>query len=660
MILLGFIRYQMMIPIEMGGQKGELIGTVRQIDGKKVILKNIQIQGLENLPKIGQKIKVTGKICDFQKATNFGQFDVRSYYQSRQIYGYMKVKNYEIVDARYNRLKQGIYQIKLALSNSLDRVMEDSSVLKSILLGDRSELSDEINEIYQSAGIAHVLSVSGLHISLLGIGLYRILKRLLKKRWIASGISIFIMVSYCIMVGSRPSSIRAVIGFILSLAAELLGRDYDMATSMAISGIIILWQSPRLLFQSGFQYSFLAVIAIARVVPAVCSKLFITDNRVRGLVFSICLQIVMLPAILFYQYSWPVLGIFLNLIVIPLLSIVVLSGVSGAIVGLFFIKVARFLILPAKLILDLYEKMGEKTIEILTGKPHLIQIGIYTVILVFIFIICERHRRRFRFFVLERKKDIRQFLIVGYLMVGMVISTVFLHHIRYRGLEINFLDVGQGDGIIIQLPDKKVVAIDGGSSSNDKLAKYVLEPFLKACAIKKIDAWFISHPDSDHYNGLLECQDSIDKIYLTSLVKTDELVKSLQRPISFVEKGDAFTIGDVKLKVLYPTVSDSIEDMNDTSMLLQLSYHNFTAIFTGDLSKKVPLPSKIDLLKIAHHGSKNSISLLEEVKPKVAVISVGKTNRYGHPHQEILKRLEEIGSIIRRTDEKGEIVIRVK
>ena len=96
MILLGFIRYQMMIPIEMGGQKGELIGTVRQIDGKKVILKNIQIQGLENLPKIGQKIKVTGKICDFQKATNFGQFDVRSYYQSRQIYGYMKVKNYGI------------------------------------------------------------------------------------------------------------------------------------------------------------------------------------------------------------------------------------------------------------------------------------------------------------------------------------------------------------------------------------------------------------------------------------------------------------------------------------------------------------------------------------------------------------------------------------
>ena len=664
-ILIGCMRYQMMIPKEISGQKGTIVGTVRQIEGENVILKNIQIKGLEKLPKIGQRIKVTGKVYEFQKATNFGQFDVKAYYQSRQIYGYMKVKNYELIDADYDKLKQGIYRIKMTLSNSLDSIMKDSSVLKSILLGDRSELSDEINEMYQSSGIAHVLSVSGLHVSLLGVGLYRILKKLLKRRWIASSISIFIMISYCIMVGSRPASIRAVIGFVLSLLAELIGRDYDMATSMAISGIVILWQSPLLLFQSGFQYSFLAVLAISRVVPAVCSRFFITDSRVRGLIFSICLQITMLPVILFYQYSWPVFGIFLNIIVIPLLSIVVLSGVIGSITGVFWIQAGKILVLPAKWILEIYQKIGEGTVQIsfsqiLTGRPSFIQIGIYGVIILFGFIICEKHRRKFRFFVLERKKDLRQFLIVGYLMFFIFTSTIFLHHIRYKGLEIDFLDVGQGDGIIIQLPDGKVFAIDGGSSSNDKLSKYVIEPFLKASAIKKIDAWFISHPDSDHYNGLLECQEKIQRIYLTKLVQKDDLIKSLKRPISFIGKGDAFTIEDVKLKVIYPSTNNEIEDINDTSMVLQLSYHGFMAIFTGDLSKGVTLPLKFDLLKVAHHGSKNSIDLLENISPKLSIISVGKTNRYGHPHKEILNRLEEIGSKIRRTDEEGEIVIRIK
>ena len=655
----------MMTPQEIGEKEGQLIGTVRQIEGENVILKNIQIKGLEKSPKIGQKIKVTGKVCDFQQATNFGQFDVKKYYQSRRIYGYMKVKDYELIDKDYDRFQQGIYEIKMTLSNSLDSIMKDSSVLKSILLGDRSELSDEINEMYQSSGIAHVLSVSGLHISLLGVGLYRVLKRLLKRRWIASSISIFIMVSYCIMVGSRPASIRAVIGFILSLLAELMGRDYDMATSMAISGMIILWQSPLLLFQSGFQYSFLAILAISRVVPAVCSKFFITDNRVRDLIFSICLQVVMLPAILFYQYSWPVFGVLLNLIVIPLLSVVVLSGILGSVVGVFWISAGKILVLPAKWILEMYQKMGEGTIkisfsQILTGKPSLIQIFIYVGIILLGFIICEKHRRGFRFFVLERKKELRQFLVVGYLMAFIFVSTIFLHHIRYRGLEIDFLDVGQGDGIIIQLPDDKVFAVDGGSSSNDKLAKYVIEPFLKASAIEKIDAWFISHPDSDHYNGLLECQEKIQKIYLTKLVQKDELVKSLIRPVSFVEKGDEFTIGDIKLKIIHPSANEQVEDINDTSMVLQLSYHGFTAIFTGDLSSKVTMPSNINLLKVAHHGSKNSINLLENLTPKLAVISVGKTNRYGHPHKEILSRLEEIGSKIRRTDEEGEIVIRIK
>jgi competence protein ComEC len=600
---------------------------------------------------------------------------VKAYYESRHIYGYIKADTYQVVDARYNLFKQKIWEVKQILAKSLEKITDSSGILKSVLLGDREELSEEISDIYQSSGIAHLLSVSGLHISLLGMGLYKILKKLLRNRAFSAGISIFVMGCYCIMVGSRPASIRAVLGFILCLTAELLGRNYDMATSTALAGIVILWQSPSMLFQSGFQYSFLAVLAISLVTPVIVHRFWITDSRVVSVIFGITLQLVMLPSILYHQYTWPLYGVILNLVVIPLLSLVVLSGFSGAVLGLVHVKIGKIVVLPAHWILKFYEKAGSFTMklpyaQILTGKPSLWQIGIYVGVLLVLWILWEKKRRQLRFFVLERQKDLRQVMVAFYLFGGIYLGTVFLHHIRYTGLEISFLDVGQGDGIVCKLPNGKVIAIDGGSSSNSQLGEYVLEPFFKASGVEKVDAWFISHPDNDHYSGFMQVLKSgysIGKVYVSESVRQDELVEEMEayHKVDFVEKGEKFTVGEVVIEVLHPNKNYQTEDSNNTSIVLQMDYHGFRALFMGDLGSEAEgeVETKdVDVLKVAHHGSKYSTSTewLEKVNPKMAIISAGKNNRYGHPHEELLERLEEVGSVIRRTDEEGEVVVKVK
>ncbi|KIR02012.1 hypothetical protein P261_00826 [Lachnospiraceae bacterium TWA4] len=641
-----------------------ITGKVKEIEGEDVIVSGLKVKDLKVLPKIGQKVQITGTYIPYEKATNFGQFDVRKYYESKKIYGMLKAKNYKLINHKYDWISQKIYELKLHLLKNLQFVCSEKylGLIESMTIAYRSDLDEETYSLYQSTGMAHLLSVSGLHISLVGLGFYKLLKRLIGKNIYSIGISLSVIYVYGMMIGSRPSSIRAIIGVTFYLLSQLVGRIYDMATATSIAGIYLLWQSPKLLFQSGFQFSFLAAFAISLVYPTVVRSFWITDKRVQAILMSMCIQLVMLPSLLFFQYEWPVYSILCNMIVVPLMGMVVISGLLASILGI------KLVILPAEFVLWFYQKVGEffnglPFSTILTGKPDLWQVMVYFIIAAGIFTYLEFKKRQVRFFILKEKKDYIQFRYALYFFLTLYLGTTGLHHFSYKGLQLVFLDVGQGDGIFMKLPNGQVVMIDGGSSSQDKLAKYVLEPFLKASAIASVDHWFITHPDSDHYSGFIEMMDYAKVVYFSSSVKNDELIQQITRPIKWVEKGQVYKSLGVTLEVLHPEKGFTSEDVNDTSIVLRLRYKEFSALFTGDLGSNVEdkiLGVKADVLKVGHHGSKNSTSIefLRSVQPKVAVISVGR-NRYGHPHKDMMKRLEEIGCRVRRTDKEGMIEIKV-
>ena len=234
------------------------------------------------------------------------------------------------------------------------------------------------------------------------------------------------------------------------------------------------------------------------------------------------------------------------------------------------------------------------------------------------------------------------------------------------------LDIGQGDCFVLEEKEGFNVLIDGGSSDISSVGKYRLAPYLKCHGISCLDYVFISHGDKDHTSGVLELllggEIKIDCLVMTKFALSDEayaeLLEAAEKQgtrILFIGKGDFFTLGEIKLTCLYPEMKDEGTG-NDQSMVLLMECGGIKTLFTGDLTgeKEIFIDFEdIDVLKVAHHGSKYSTGqeFLEKTTPVISLISAGKDNMYGHPHKELIERLEQTGSRIYRTPENGAVTV---
>ena len=251
-------------------------------------------------------------------------------------------------------------------------------------------------------------------------------------------------------------------------------------------------------------------------------------------------------------------------------------------------------------------------------------------------------------------------------------------------LKITFLDVGQGDCIYIENDNGDCYLVDGGSSSVSHVGKYRLLPFLKFQGAGILEAVFVTHPDEDHCNGIMELleQGEAQGIRVKNLVLPDvsESVKNegyltlvqaagkAKIPISYLSRGQRLENGRLILTCLHPEKGDRNTEPNEYSIVLKASYGNFSALLTGDIEgngerelteslTEEPAGGRVTVLKAAHHGSKYSTpeAFLESERPVYAVISCGKKNSYGHPHRELLERLENCGAEILITWESGAV-----
>lgn len=661
---------------------------------------------------LGNKVILKGTLKNFEHATNPGMFDSKAYYETMKIS--MAAYNCRLtlstpnsnenkVKHTYWKISEQLFKLRLILGYLLDLSLydSDSGIAKTMVLGDKSGISESIKNMYNENGIAHILAISGLHISMLGLGFFKLQKRVGINNIISALLSIILMMLYGLMCGITVASLRAVIMFLLRMFSKILGRTYDMETSMIIAAVIILITQPRYLFYSGFLFSFGAIFAIIFISP-LFEDIFISKDSsykkiAKALLSSIPINMITLPVYLCNYYCFPVFSILINIIVIPLMSLLIAAMLLSILACAIYIPAGRICGLLVHAILYIFEslcKLGDiiPINKMLTGKPQAWQIIIYIAIIIVV--------------MLQRHKQSPIQIVLDICLAGIILTGRY-----HTGTELIMLDIGQGDSIYITDNRGSDVLVDSGSSSVSEVAKYRLNPFLLSRGIQDIDAVFISHLDSDHYNAILELMNmppndapQIKRIYLstaTAMSKSDEYYELInlakQKDITVLEisKGDVIQIGKLKMECLYPIKKDNIEaeakpnnssdtsylinayndnNTNEESMVLMLKEKNTDILLTGDIegSGEIELTDIINheythdnkrkiILKAAHHGSKNSSSddFLDILSPNLVLISAGKNNRYHHPHIETLERYEARNIPYFCTSEYGALMLKL-
>lgn len=674
--------YDALVPLENTvGFTGRVAGFTEKKNSIFIFLDQVAVDGL---PGVGGTVEAPNMVClwagdgrqwvkndlvygrgtlgHFDDAGNPGQFDENTYYGSLG-YAY-KIFADDI--QRQNRVHDPLYyvisELRKYFERTYDRLLKDPGTIKAMVLGEKADLQQEVKELYKSGGISHILAISGLHISILGTLVIRILRKAGLPVLPAVFLASFIVIAYGFMVGFGVSAKRAVFMYLTALGAKACGRTYDFLSAWALSFLLILWGQPGMLWNAGFLMSFASVAGAGFLYPCI-QKIFPDNKFIKYLGSGISILLTTLPLTAWYFFEIPIYGLLLNLAVVPLMSLVVCTALAGGIFGGIFSGLGTFLLGSTFYILEFYEYICRSFQQfpgnsIVTGRPGLWQILIYYFLLVSVTIMVYKSRRKEILYAL------------------FLLMVIFLR-VPQGNLSITFMDVGQGDGIFIHTPGGDRIFIDGGSSSEKQVGKYRIEPFLKYMAVNSLDYVMVTHGDSDHLSGIMEIisgdETDIQTLILPAAGVEDggisKLIQAAQEQeieIVFVEAGDKMDLGDMEIAFIHPAEDFVFLNPNEYSLTAMLKYKNFSAILTGDLEgageeavESSGNLEKCDLLKAAHHGSKHSTSenFLKTVSPQITIISCGQKNRYGHPHQETLDRLLQAGSHIYCTAKLGAVTV---
>lgn len=683
--LKGLLTDQENLPETSGGNTLKKIR--KYCEKKEESLRHPDTEGIEGVlcyldkeePAMGSVVLMEGKFYAFTHATNPGEFDAAGYYRIMGQQGRLMKTTCLAQSSEFSAFREGLYQCRVYLSLLLHACCpeREADIMAAMLLGEKGALDEEVKSLYQQNGIIHILAISGLHLSILGMGIYELCSRMRVPKVVNIILSIAVMYCYGSMVGMGVSIVRALIMFGMKLGAGLFGRTYDMLTAMVTAAVLLLLKQPLYLTHSGFLFSFGAICAIG-LWPMVSDSFPLRYKPTKALFTGLWVAILTLPVHLCFYYEFPLYSIFLNLLVIPCMGAVLLSGIGTVAAGALYLPLGRIAALPSVWILLCFEKCCDLCGRLpghqwITGCPKPWQTALFFGMITLAVV-----------FAVKKKK--RQFA------AGLFLAVVVLTLRIPVGLEITVLDVGQGDCIYLSEGGKRSYLIDGGSSDQSDVDEYRIVPFLKYKGVSSLDAVFVTHPDSDHENGIrgmLEAYEE-NEIRIGALVLPDvadesrnESYLTLQRlseekgvPVCYVHEGQRIESGRLTFTCIHPEEGYACGDINAYSTVLGLTYGGFSALFTGDLEGEGEelvmerlahmqtdriLPESFTLLKVAHHGSKNSTpeAFLKLTDPQIALISAGRDNSYGHPHKETMERLAGQGCRIYQTAVSGAVTIRV-
>lgn len=567
-------------------------------------------------------------------------------------------------------LTRGLYRFGDFLSERFDELFtKNAGVMRAILLGDRSELDDETYESFQEAGVAHLVALSGLHVTCVAVFFEYLLMMFLipaKPRGVITVVFIFL---YTKMTGASASLMRAAMMYSLVVAARFSGNPSDLLTRLSFAFLVQLLINPLMIHDTGMQLSYLSVLSLALMARPVrellpyfrpkrgeedSAAIIFYNQAADAICSSAGVQFGTLPSMARLFHSVPVLSVPVNLIVVPMGLFTVYIGASALILSFASMSAAAVLGKAADavwtVILSLTRWVSGISFSMMNTRAWSgWAIAVYFALMVF----------ASPFFTKERRKACVRTAAAAAMAVIMLLWPAPVH----RGVEVVFLDSGYADSCVV-LAENNAFVYDCGKDNR------ITADFLTGLGAN-VQGIFISHPDVDHSGGLgeilrrypnaeiyvSECWDRMDVGELVSKALSG---KTLNR----LKAGDVVALSDeVSACVVWPEAGFAPREDNDGSLVLHVSYGQTSALLTGDITERVDqyASADADILKVAHHGSKKATSetFLNAVTPEIAVISVS-SNGHGHPTEEVLSRLADMDCEVYRTDCMGAITIRME
>lgn len=626
--------------------------------------------------RTGNILSAIGQIFFFDEARNPGNFDQKFYYQKQNIHVGMWAERVAVQDDSFWRLRDGLERFRGAWKSALLEAAgeKDGGILAAMILGERQDMDPETKELYQVNGIAHILSISGLHLSFIGIGSYQFLRRRTGSYLAGGLLGIGFLLLYILMIGTGVAVLRSLVMFLIRVGADMTGRVYDMVTALAAAAVVVILWQPLSFYDGGFQMSFGALLGMwilgelagmSEKGPCRIQTKTILKQALRA---SVGVQMILFPVTLYHYFEFPVYSFLLNLLVIPLMSVLLFAGMAGSLLYMAAEPAGQAVIWLCGRVLDIYESSCRVALSLpgsrlVTGRPDMAVICFYYGALGLTIVLWVLHKKREAFVP----------------VLAGIAALILAKPVSGMGrVEITVLDVGQGDSIFIRAAEGTCILVDGGSSDVSQAGRYRIESFLKARGVKKLDYVFVTHGDSDHMNGVEELLDrqktgvQMECLVLPATGFWDEELRALAGKaesqgvsLAVMERGQALFRGGMTVTCLQPGEGDELEPGNGASLVLDLSCGAFDMLLAGDVEGEGEsllmerLEKTYDVLKAAHHGSRNSTceDFLERAGPQAALISAGRDNRYGHPHQETLDRLDRAGCSVWQTAQSGAVTI---
>jgi competence protein ComEC len=659
--------------------------------------------------RAGDRLRFICKLYSPRGFRNPGVFSYERHLAFEQIHtiGFLSIKSgwVKVGEGTKNPLLRQIERWRDQIRQFIEKQSQPpySGIFEALVLGEQEKIPDEVKKSFILTGTAHLLAISGDQfgiVALLSFSLFIwILKRseflllsLSVKKW-AAGLTIPCIVLYAYIAGGGISVIRAMIMVIVFLVSILFNRERHLLHTLALAAFLILIASPPSLFDVSFQLSFLAVLSILYLLPRILKEL-----KGEGTLFPVkaswkqkglnYLKLSFLasgvailgttPFVTFHFNRVSPIGLITNLLIIPWVGFLIVPlALAASIVSFFFYPLATLLIhinefftLILLKVLSFFASIPFASFYVSTPTPF--------EIVLFYFILLSLVN-------LRRKRWVR-YLFIGLCLVLILDLAYWNLKDRFnKGLTLTFLDVGQGDSILVEFPKGKRMLIDGGGSYEDRFdtGKSILAPFLWNKKIRKIDYLVLTHPDPDHLKGLnfIAAHFEIGQFWSTGIRAESESYLQLEEILSkkkiqrFIldEKVLPLVIEGVNTTFLNPPGTEGLQRMsrnrmwvNNTSLVVRLQFKNVSFLLPGDIGQEAEYRMmregyslKSDLLKVPHHGSASSSSpdFLERIKPAYAVLTVGERNLGHLPNPEVMKRYRRIGSRIFRTDRDGAITV---
>jgi len=657
------------------GERGSFVLCTDETDP---YLKRVQIYFYFKAEvKKGDYLKVRGKLAPPEPPRNPGQFNYPRYLTDQHIFYVMALSNKDGIQVIKKNQKtgwleaireQGIQKIKTLLPE------REAGILLGMLLGEKEEINEESYLSFQKTGIVHLFSVSGLHMGFI-VWLCSWLFELISfSRNVKFWGTTLIIVLYSTLIGWPIPVRRAAVMAVLALLALHYGEKRKLADTLGLAGVLILAVNPADLFRISFQLSFLATWGIVYLYPSL-KKRFDLKGKVADLIMvPLCAQAATLSLTAYYFNLFTPLAVIANIIVTYLAGVIVILGFLAFIFSGIADFLAAFFLYPAGFFIELIYTMVACLNSIPYGSiwvatPAWVSVLIYHLVLAGIAFYWQKAK--------DKKYNKRYEVLAALVLIGFVGWLLIPAGLFNRGkMEVVFLDVGQGDCVIIKTPRGRFMMVDGGGSEFSDVGRKRVLPYFHHKGIRSLE-WIINtHPDTDHLQGVVAAAQELRVKCLgvpLSLINCSEYLplKQIagQKDIRFygLAQGQSWQVDNCYIRVLHPPPGQySGSDYNGQSLVLIISYQDFSMLLTGDIGSEVIMKldgerqlSDVTLVKVPHHGSKNSFlpAFYARIKPELAVVQAARNNPFGHPHPAIINYLQQNHIQVLRNDLHGAVMV---